>query len=284
MLKNIIFTVTTGRAGQETLHNILQEYSLDCLSEFEAPNFKPRLPFFFGNIERKIRRQFFETDELLGRGKVLVAYAKGDYEYIEKVAKKRLKLILYKMEKEKIVNYFDISKFYIRGLYKGFNNIINSYSLVFLVRDPLLNMKSFHNRNKNFFLDNSSPIEKCNLLRIKLSDLSKKELYFWAWSEIFLRYRKLSQSKKVLKNIIFRTEDLNNSTKVENLLKYLGIKFKPIKKIKKINTNYSSGFLNTKVNREDLMLLEHFIDKLPSKEIELIKELKLSLKKNQENN
>ena len=47
MLKNFIFTVTTGRAGQETLHNTLQEYSLDCLSEFEAPNFKPRLPFFF---------------------------------------------------------------------------------------------------------------------------------------------------------------------------------------------------------------------------------------------
>ena len=73
---------------------------------------------FFGNIERKIRRQFFETDELLGRGKVLIAYNKGDYEYIEKVAKKRLKLILYKMEKEKIVNYFDISKFYIRGFIK----------------------------------------------------------------------------------------------------------------------------------------------------------------------
>ena len=66
-------------------------------------------------------------------------------------------------------------------------------------------------------------------------------------------------------------------------MKYLGIKFKPIKKIKKINTNYGLGFLNTKVNREDIILLEHFIDKIPSKEIELIKELKLSLKKNQEN-
>ncbi len=280
MVKNFIFTVTTGRAGQKTLYNILQEYSIDCLSEFEAPSFKQSLPFFFGDIERKIRRKFFETDELLGRGKVLIAYNKGDYEYIEKIAKKRLKVIEDRMEKEKILNYFDISKFYIRGLYKGFNKIINAYSVVFLVRDPLFNMKSFHNRNKNFFLDNSSPTEECNLLRIKLSDLSKKELYFWAWSEIFLRYKKLSQSKKVLKSIIFRTEDLIHAKKVENLLKYLGINFNSIKKIQKKNTNYSSGFLNTKVSKEDILLLENFIDKIPSKEIELIKELKLSIKKN----
>ncbi len=280
MVKNFIFTVTTGRAGQETLYQILQECSINCLSAFEHPNFKQKLPFFLGDIERKIRRRFFETDELLGRGKVLIAYANRDYKYIEKIAKKRLKVIESKMEQEKITNYFDISKFYIRGLYKGFNQIIKSFSLVFLVRDPLLNMKSFHNRNKNFFLDNISPFEECNLLRMHLNDLSKKELYLWAWAETFLRYKKLSHSKKVVKSVIFRTEDLIYNEKVESLLKYLGIKTRPIKKIKKINTNKSSGFPLTEVDKEDILLLERFIKKIPLDEIELIEELKLSIKRN----
>ena len=280
MVKNFIFTVTTGRAGQETLHHILQECSLNCLSAFEHPNFKQIFPSLLGDIERKIRRKFFETDELLGRGKVLIAYANKDYKYIEKIAKKRLKIIDSKMEQEKATIYFDISKFYIRGLYKGFNQIINSFSLVFLVRDPILNMRSFHNRNKNFFLDNISPSAECNLLRMHLKDLSKEELYFWAWSEIFLRYKKLSLSKKVVKSVVFRTEDLIYNHKVENLLKNLGIKTRPIKKIKKINTNISSGYPATKVYKDDILLLDKFIKKIPLDKIELIKELKKSIKRN----
>ena len=44
--------------------------------------------------------------------------------------------------------YFDVSKFYARGLYLGFNSLLKNYSVVFLVRDPLMNMKSFLNRKK----------------------------------------------------------------------------------------------------------------------------------------
>ena len=36
------------------------------------------------------------------------------------------------MENLQVDYYFDVSKFYIRGLYKGFNSILNSISLVFL--------------------------------------------------------------------------------------------------------------------------------------------------------
>ena len=59
MVKNFIFTVTTGRTGQETLYAILQQYSINCISDFEYPNFKQKLPFFLGDIERKIRRKYF---------------------------------------------------------------------------------------------------------------------------------------------------------------------------------------------------------------------------------
>ena len=48
--------------------------------------------------------------------------------------------------------YFDVSKFYARGLYLGFNSLLENYSVVFLVRDPLMNMKSFLNRKKIFYL------------------------------------------------------------------------------------------------------------------------------------
>ena len=44
---------------------------------------------------------------------------------------------------ENAESYFDVSKYYVRGLNKGFNNLLETVSRVFLVRDPLVNMKSF---------------------------------------------------------------------------------------------------------------------------------------------
>ena len=43
----------------------------------------------------------------------------GDIEYIKKIAKKRLKIIRKKMLTENSNIYFDVSKFYARGLYLG---------------------------------------------------------------------------------------------------------------------------------------------------------------------
>ena len=60
--------------------------------------------------------------------------------------------------------YFDVSKFYARGLHLGFNSLLKNYSVVLLARDPLMNMKSFLNRKKNFLLDNSLPQMPCNEL------------------------------------------------------------------------------------------------------------------------
>ena len=152
MKKHYIFTVTSGRSGQETLYYILSKNSKNCIAEFEAPNIKPYLPSLLGTIEKKIRRQYFNGNELLGRGKILKSYEKGDIEYIKKIAKKRLNVIRKKMLTENSSVYFDVSKFYARGLYLGFNSLLKNYSIVFLVRDPLINMKSFLNRKKIFYL------------------------------------------------------------------------------------------------------------------------------------
>lgn len=74
MIKNYIFTVTNGRSGQATLNKYLKLYATECLSAFEEPQISPVFPKFLNSIERKIRRRYFETHELLGRGNVLLAY------------------------------------------------------------------------------------------------------------------------------------------------------------------------------------------------------------------
>ena len=78
---------------------------------------------------------FFETDELLGRGKVLQAYRKSDFAYIEKIVAKKLKIISHKIKDQKINTYFDISKFYAKESLCGFQqNIRKLFSYSFSKR------------------------------------------------------------------------------------------------------------------------------------------------------
>ncbi len=267
MLDNYIFTVTAGRSGQATLHNLLMKYSKSCISAFEGPRVDDTtFSGFFGRVERGFRRQFFETNELLGRGKVLVAYKQLNYNYIESIAKKRISLIEKQASEQKINTYFDISKFYARGLYVGFNKILESFSVVLLVRDPLLNMRSFLNRDKNFFLDNNSPNSENNILKLEFSDLSKGELYLWAWSEMLLRYKKIIKSKKVKKYQIINTNDLLYPEKMSKLLKNLNVEHKNFNQIEKKNTNkYHDGLTETNISIEDIELLDRFVSRIPLK-------------------
>ena len=58
MAINYIFTITAGRSGQATLHNIIEKYALNCISAFESPSIESiYLPGFLGNIEKRIRRK-----------------------------------------------------------------------------------------------------------------------------------------------------------------------------------------------------------------------------------
>ena len=137
-------------------------------------------------------------------------------------------------------------------------------------------MKSYINRNKNFFLDNSSPCSKNNIF-ILGEKIKKEELYLWSWAETFLRYNKISKSKKVNKSLIINTSDLDDSNLVSRVFDKLEIKYKPFKKIKKTNTNQQAGNLKTEVYRKDIQILKDFIAKVPKKHKALIVALNNSL-------
>ncbi len=276
MIKDYIFTITNGRSGQATLHKYLKLYSIQCLSAFEEPNINFILPKPFNNIEKKFRRKYIETDELLGRGKIITAYQNKNFKYIERIASIRLRKISKYAKKENDKIYFDISKFYVRGLYEGFNSLLNSFKLVFLVRDPLLNMKSYINRNKNFLLDNSSPCSRSNIFILN-ENITKEELYLWSWCETFLRYNIISKSKKVSKSVVINTDDLDKPNLVKRAFDKLEIKYKPFKKLKKVNTNEQVGNLKTHIDRKDIKILKAFIRKVPKDYKSLTKALNNSL-------
>ena len=283
LINNYIFTVTAGRSGQATLYYILQKYSQGCLSAFEAPNINTKLPGFLGDLEKRIRRNFIETNELLGRGKILTAFNESQNDYIEKIVQKRLIKINKQSSKIHANTYFDISKFYARGLHMGFNKILDEFSLVFLVRDPLLNMRSYLNRNKNFFLDNSIPEAKNNILRINSKNFSKGEFYLWSWSEILLRYKRMSECRKVKKTLVIKNDDLMYPNKISKILDTLNIQHKTIGKIEKKNTNEEKGLLATKVYKEDVLIFKRFISRIPSKYINDLKYMQESLQIHKKN-
>ena len=83
-----------------------------------------------------------------------------------------------------------------------------------LLRDPVLNMRSFLNRNKTFYLDNTRPDAPNNRLCLDPADLSRGELYLWAWCETYLRFDALVEEFAIAPAVEIRTEDLMAS-KVE---------------------------------------------------------------------
>jgi len=278
MISNYIFTATAGRSGQRTLHDILVNYSNDCISEFESPTLFNN--FFSGKLqilERKFRRKFLDTNELLGRGNTLRAYEKENFKYINKIVNKKLNKIKKQLKKNNSSIYFDISKFYVRSLYLGFDNLLDNYSVVLLVRDPIYNMRSFLNRKKNFFLDNSSPSQNSNLLTMDTEDWDKGEFYLWSWVETILRYNKIKSFNKVKNSLIIKSEDLEDREKVSLYLEKLGVSYQKIKIIKKLNTNLSKGFGNTEINEEDYYTLKTFVSRLSPKTIDRLGSLKESL-------
>ena len=158
-MSRYIFTVTAGRSGQSTLTSLISNHVGSSYVAFE----EPQIDYFFhgrlSDLERKFRRRFIETHELLGRGKILTSFANDDISYIESIARKRVSIINNNMRKNGDKIYVDVSKYFARGLHIGFQRVIPLFSLIHLVRDPILNMRSFLNRHKNFYLDNNSPDE-----------------------------------------------------------------------------------------------------------------------------
>ncbi len=258
-----IFTVTAGRSGQASLTDLLRRHVPRCLAYFEEPQIAPFLPGVLGDFERRFRRRFVETHELLGRGRVLAAFDAGDEATLDRYAAARLDWIDRRVARHGARIYADVSKYYARGLHRAIARARPGLGLIRLVRDPVLNMRSFLNRNKDFYLDNNRPDGAHNELRLDPEALSKGELYLWAWCEMYLRFDALVEEFAISPAIEIRTEDLNDPVRMAAHLAALGLEHTPLAAAPPRNTNESQGFRPTTVHAEDVETFERFRDRLP---------------------
>jgi hypothetical protein len=270
MERRYIFTCTAGRSGQNTLAKLLSSHVPGCYAAFEEPKATPVLPRALGDLEKRFRRKFIETHELLGRGKVLTAYEKSDIDYIDSVAERRMRKIAKQLRRHDAHIYVDISKYFARGLHLGFARQVPAMGLILLVRDPLMNMRSFLNRNKDFYLDNSAPNAPNIILQLDPSSMEKGELFLWAWCEMYLRYSQLLENLNIKRAVEIRTEDLNDAGKMNQAFDLLGLEHTPVEVGIRLNSNKDSRAGITRVGKGDIRLFEQFVNRLPPSMLERI--------------
>lgn len=263
-----VFTVTAGRSGQASLCEIFRRHVPGCYAAFEEPNARPSLPGALGDIEKRFRRRFVETHELLGRGKVLGAFERGDDAYLDRIAARRLAMIERTLARADCSINVDVSKYFARGLHRGFLRALDTaepgVALIRLVRDPLLNMRSFLNRNKDFRLDNSLPEAASNLLRLDSAVMEKGELYLWAWCEMYLRFDRMADEFGIDRAVEIRTEHQQDPVRMAAALEALGLPHDKIVPGKVVNSNTTQGFGETRVGAGDIALFERFLGRLPA--------------------
>ncbi len=262
MTARYVFTVTAGRSGQASLCDLLRAHVPGCYAAFEEPAVNPVLPGPLGDLERRFRRRFVETHELLGRGKVLTAFEQGNEAYLDGIVARRLRMIARTLARHRATIYVDASKYFARGLHRAFARALPGLSLVRLVRDPLLNMRSFLNRNKSFRLDNSLPDAPSNIVRLGSADMEKGEFYLWAWCEMYLRFDRLVEEFKIERAVEIRTEHLADAARMNAALDALGLSHTPVVPAAPVNTNAEHGYGQTRILQEDLDLFERFLKRL----------------------
>ena len=266
MTQRYIFTVTAGRSGQGSLTRLLMAHVADCYAAFEEPQAKVRLRGFPGDLERRFRRRFFETHELLGRGRVLAAYQSGDAAYLDRIVARRLEMI----EHLDVSIYVDVSKYFARGLHDAFARAVGDFGLIRLVRDPVLNMRSFLNRNKSFRLDNSAPDAPNNELPLDPGGFEPGEFYLWSWCEMYLRFERLVETYKVERAVEIRTEEINDSGTMARHFSALGLEHTPLTVAPPENTNRMLGHGETLITEADIRTFERFMSRLPATAIDRI--------------
>lgn len=257
-----IFTATAGRSGQNYLSALLRRHVPGALVLFEEPQVRTILPQPLGSYERRFRRRFIETHELLGRGKVLDAFTAGDDTALDHMAARRLAWIERRIAQAKADIYIDVSKYFIRGLHRPMTQALPGSMLIRLVRDPIRNMRSFLNRGKNIYLDNNRPDSRANQLRLDPSTLSQGELYLWAWCEVYLRAQSLADEGRVAKLLEIRTEELTDLAAMTRHLDALCLAHTPLSGGGPMNDNVAQGFGATLVAADDIATFERFLDRL----------------------
>jgi hypothetical protein len=265
------FTATAGRSGQGYLSALLNAHVPGCVALFEEPRVIPVLPGALGDLERLFRRRFVETHELLGRGKVMTAYQAGDETALDRMAAKRIAWLERRARGAAIC--FDVSKYFVRGLHRATARAIPDLTLMRLVRDPISNMRSFLNRNKNFRLDNDAPDAPRNALRLDPARLDQAGHYLWAWCEVYLRAEDLA-AEFARPLVEVRTEELYDGTAMARHLATLGLIHTPLAAQPITNDNRSQGYAETRVGSSDVEAFERFRDFLPAAALDRITYLK----------
>ena len=268
-LKRAIFTISPGRSGQASLSELLKAAVPDAFVAFEEPQVRRILPGVFGDIERRIRRRFFETHELLGRGKVLGAFDAGDTAALSGFAKDRYTWLQRRMRAMGVEVYIDVSKHFLHGLHTETvklliqsNELERPIQTIRLVRDPVGNMRSYLNRKKTYTMDYGRTDGPNNELILPQETLSKGALYLHAWCETYLRGERLVREFGLPAPIEIATGALSHPDKVEELLTQLDVPHNPVPAMGPKNTNIGSGYGQTAVTEEDVETFERFRDSL----------------------
>lgn len=259
------FTVTAGRCGQATFTEIVRRSVPGVLALHEEPHVRPVLPRALGDLERRFRRRFVETHELLGRGAVLGAFECGDEAALERFAARRLAWIERQVQRGGAAIYVDVSKHFVRGMHRPIARARPDIGVIRLVRDPIVNMRSYGARGKNFGLDNSSPGCRFNELVLDPDALSLPEKYLWAWCEVYLRFDRLVEEFALSPAVEIRTDDLNDTAVLAERFDALGLPYGEIPTVPPRNTNASQGLGETVVRVEDIELFERFRDRIPAR-------------------
>jgi len=264
-MKNFFFTVCTGRCGQATLVNYINKFSTNTFSEVEPPE-----TFFQGRniisrILQNIEREFFNTDEMLGRGKFLEFYDKNNLNPIQIECQKKIKRINNILFKKNKINYFEVSKFFIRSYGEELIKINPNMKILYLYRNPIINAKSFLNRKKNFQKDNFLPSFLKTQFNINIESLNEFEKYLWCWIEVKLRMLELKKKYNQIKIYNFKTEDLNKLDKIKNMFDFFNIKYENLSILNPSNTNEEQGRNATVIAKNDLEIFLKFLKKIPEK-------------------
>ncbi|MGD9537702.1 MAG: hypothetical protein AB7P52_08660 [Alphaproteobacteria bacterium] len=259
-----IFTVSPGRSGQGSLAAFLAAHVERAYVAFEEPQVRPHLPGALGDLERRFRRRFVETDEMLGRGRILLADANGDQGYIDRIVAQRLRVIARDAGRAGARTYIDVNSHFVRGLCWGFARALPRLSLIRLLRDPLLVMRSYLNRRKSFAKEYAPPDAPHNLLRLDPANLAPGELYLWAWCESYLRFERLAALPAVEAAVELRTDALNDAAAMDRFMDGLGLAHAPARPLARHNTNLDQGYGETRVTPDDVRLLARFLDRLPA--------------------
>lgn len=272
--ENLVFTACTGRCGQFSLVDYINEFSASCLAEAEPPDLIYPRHWPLSNWVRGIQRRWIVTDEDLGRGKALGWHDNDHSEPMRRLAERRLRRISRKCTRRGADSYFEASKFFIRSYCDAVFEQRPDLGVLLLRRDPISNARSFCNRRKDYRLDGLMPDFRKACLPMDTNSLSKFQLYLWQWVEIELRYQRFLDDHAISRHYEFDTDDLNNPIRIEALLDHFSIRLKKsVHSLEPRNTNVSKGQPETAVSMGDLEAFDNFVDRIPASVVDKLPHL-----------